>query len=118
MQFGPRELTAFAEPISATELEEGSIYFFVNYIDAGMLIPTMETVVFIGRDLEPGDSSQVYFQDIESYQRGVRYEKATNDDHARFSAGSENEVGHIFDYEHALDELMRCSTRRARERAR
>lgn len=107
-----RELPAHAEPLTAAEMKEGAVYFSVNYVDDKMLIPTIETLVFIGRDLEPDDSGQVYFQDIDSYQRGVRYEVADESDFARFSAGSENEVNHIFEYERALEELMRCSVRR------
>ena len=54
----------------------------------------------------------MYFQDIGSYSWGVRYETATGDDYARFSAGSEKEVGHIFEFERALEALMGCSLRR------
>lgn len=112
MKFEERTLTPHAEPITAQELEEGAIYFSVNYVDEALLIPTMETLVFIGRNLEPGDRGQVYFQDIDSYLRGVRYKAASKDDAARFSAGSEKEVSHIFQYERALEELMRCSVQR------
>lgn len=112
MRFEERELPPHAEPITAANLKEGAVYFSVNYIDDKMLIPTVETLVFIGRDLEPGDSGQVYFQDIDSYQRGVRYDLASENDLARFSTGSENEINHLFEYELALEELMRCSLRR------
>ena len=72
------------------------------------------------RNLEPGDTGQVYFQDIESYRLGVRYNSPSKSDYAQFSAGSENELGHLFEYERALDELLRCSLkrRRAAERER
>ena len=112
MRFEERELKPYAEPISASELKEGSVYFSVTFIDDDMLIPLIETLVFIGRDLEPGDSGQVYFQDIGSHQRGVRYGKHLEGDHANFLAGSENELGHLFDYEHAFDVLMKCLLRR------
>jgi hypothetical protein len=71
--FEGRELKEYAEPVLANELREGEIYFSVNYVDDDMLIPVMETVVFIGRNLEPGDVGQVYFQDVESHREGVRY---------------------------------------------
>jgi len=112
MRFEERELKPYAEPISAADLKEGSIYFAVTYADDEMLIPTMETIVFIGRNLDPVDDGRVYFQDINSYRRGVRYETATDDDYAHFSSGSEAEVKHIFAYEHALEALMACSLRR------
>jgi hypothetical protein len=111
MYFDGRELTEHAEPISANELQEGQVYFAVTYVDDEMLVPTMETIVFIGRNLEPGDLDQVYFQDIESYREGVSYSRS-DDGLARFQAGSESQINHIFKYEPALHELMRCSLRR------
>lgn len=112
MRFEERELPSYAEPISSTDLQEGEIYFSVNFVDDEMLIPTMETVVFIGKDLEPEDSGQVYFQDIDSYRSGVRYESATEEDYAEFFAGSESQVHHVFTFEKALEALMKCSLRR------
>jgi hypothetical protein len=113
MYFEGRELHPCAEPISSAELREGEVYFAVNYIDDEMLTPMMETVVFIGKDLEPEDVGQVYFQDIESHREGVPYSWTDeNDGIAKFSCGSEVELKHIFKYEKALDELLRCSIRR------
>ena len=90
----------------------GKIYFFLNYTDSQMLILTLEPMVFIGRNLEPGDTRQVYFQDPDSFEMGIRYESAGSEAEASFSAGSESEVNHVFEYECALDELMRCLVRR------
>jgi hypothetical protein len=112
MHFEGRELKDYAEPVSATELREGEVYFAVNYVDDEMLVPTMETIVFIGRNLEPGDLDQVYFQDIESHREGVLYTSDSSDGPSRFQAGAENQINHIFNYEPALEELMRCSLRR------
>jgi len=112
MRFEERDLKPYAESVSAAALKEGSVYYSVSYIDEEMLIPTMETLVFIGRDLRPGDSGQVYFQDVRSYSWGIRYETATGDDCARFSTWSEKDVGGIFEFERALEALMGCSLRR------
>jgi len=114
MRFEPRELKPFAEPITKDELKEGSIYFFIEYIGEDMLIPSMETVVFIGRNLEADDVGRVYFQDIESYQEGVRYDSATDSPSplTRFYECSDREVNHVFDFDHALEELMRCALNR------
>jgi hypothetical protein len=39
-----------------------------------MLIPIMETWVFAGRKLDPEDvEDRLYFQDVQSYLHGVRY---------------------------------------------
>ena len=112
MHFEGREITEYAEPVSNRDLREGQLYFTVNYLDDELLIPIMETIVFIGRNLEPGDVGQVYFQDAESHREGVSFDRDTDSDPARFQGGSDDELGHIFNYEHALEELMRCLIRR------
>jgi hypothetical protein len=101
--------------VSGSELKEGVVYFSVGYVDQALLIPTVEAVVFIGRDLEPGDSGRAYFQDFESHARGVRYGVASEEDGARFFMGPEGKTGHIFEYQRALEELMRCSLRREKK---
>lgn len=116
MLFEQRELKSYAEPISDRELQEESVYFFVNFVDEEMLIPTMETVVYVGKNLEADDVDQVYFQDIASFRRGVRYETAGEGDDAVFQSGSQHELGHVFEYEHALDVLLACSIRREKSR--
>ena len=118
LYFEGRALKPYAEPVLETELKEGSVYFAIMYVDDDMLIPTMETLVFIGRDLEPGDSGSVYFQDIYSYRQGVRYGATTEGDHAEFCTGSAKEVGHIFTFERALEALMNCSLRRRKAEQR
>jgi len=115
VKFDGRELQSYAEPVSSTELREGAVYFAVNYVDDEMLIPLMETLVFIGRNLETGDVGRVYFQDVQSYREGFRYDSDSKDELAKFETGSENEVAHIFDYERALEVLMRCSIRRKQQ---
>jgi len=110
--FSGRELTPYAEPVLSKELQEGKVYFAVNYVDEQMLIPVVETLVFVGRNLEPGDAGKVYFQDVESFREGVRYGSDSEGELAKFETGSENMLDHIFDYERALDVLMRCSLRR------
>jgi hypothetical protein len=116
MLFEQRELKSYAEPVLDEELEEGSVYFFVTFVDEEMLIPTMETVVFVGRNLQADDIDQVYFQDIQSFRRGVRHETAEEGDFAVFHTGSRSELGHVFDYEHALDRLLACSIRREKSK--
>ena len=51
MRFEERELKSYAEPVTADLLEEGKVYFSVQFADSDMLIPIMETWVFAGRNL-------------------------------------------------------------------
>ena len=99
IRFEGRELPIYAEPISGDELKEGTVYCFVNFADQEMLIPTMETVVYVGEDLEQGDVDQVYFQDIDSFNRGIQYETENDGNHAVFLCGSRSELGHVFTFE-------------------
>lgn len=115
MRFEERELKIYSEPISASELIEGSVYFFVNFVDEEMLLPTMEPFIFVGKDLDEDDVGRVYFQDVDSYRQGVRYDSTSDDNLATFYSGSEKELGHIFEYERALDVLMVCSLRRRKQ---
>lgn len=112
MRFEERQLKPYSEPVSNRDLKEHSVYFFVNFVDDEMLLPIMEPVVFAGRNLEQGDAGRVYFQDIDSFRRGVRYGQTEGGHDATFYSGSEKELAHVFDYEHALEVLMACSIRR------
>jgi len=112
MRFEARELKPYAEPVPAAELKEGMAYFSVEFVDSAMHLPRLEPVVFIGRDLCPGDAGQVYFQDAASYLRGTRYHANNEPSDAEFFQCPEGQTKHIFNYEQALDEMMSCSLRR------
>jgi hypothetical protein len=107
-----REVKSYAEPVSATELQEESTYFSVQFVDDDMVVPIMLPLVFIGRNLNSGDVRRIYFQDAESFRRGIRYPSVPADSQAQFYEQDENELKHIFEFEHAIDVLIRCSIRR------
>jgi hypothetical protein len=96
MRFESRELKSYAEPVNANRLVEGEFYF----------------MVFLGRKLDPDDVEEtLYFQDVDSYEEGARY-GSPDIEGARFSIYAENEINHFFEFEHALQEMMKCSLRR------
>lgn len=114
MRFEERELKSYAEPVTPRSLREGEVYWSVQYADEQMFIPILETWVFAGRKLKPEDAeNHLYFQDAESYLQGIRYSSATAEN-ATFQLALEGNIKHIFEYEHALEELLRCSLRRRR----
>lgn len=78
MRFEGREVKPYAEPIAAGDLKEGSVYFLVSFLDNDLLIPTMEALIFIGRNLEADDNGQLYFQDAHSHRRGILYSAGAN----------------------------------------
>ena len=55
MRFEARELEPYSQPVKPEMLREEGVYFSVTYADEDMLIPVMDTLVFIGRNLDPGD---------------------------------------------------------------
>ena len=112
MRFEKRELKPYAEHVSLSDLKESLVYFSVTFVDDDMHIPVMEPLVFVGRNLHEKDAGRLYFQDVDSYRRGVRYQSASGNDYATFFECSEDELSNIFEYEHALETLMRCSLRR------
>mgnify|MGYP003484114922 FL=1 len=112
MHFEGRELKPYSEPISAEDLREGEIYFSITFADDRMLVPSLEPLVFIGRDLETGDSHEAYFQDVESYRRGMRFSGGVESGPGKITSGSDNQLGHLLSHEAALEVLMGCSLRR------
>ena len=112
-RFEARDLKAYGEYVQPSELVEGETYFAVQYLDDQMLVPELDPLVFIGRNVELGDSGRLYFQDATSYMFGIRYGDSGNakihvhviDENAPF----------VFDFEGALDDLLRCSLRRQRK---
>ena len=114
MRFEERDLTTYAEPISAQVLKEGQVYFSVHYVDEDLLIPLVETLVFVGRYVSSEGANLLRFQDIGSYRQGMRF-GSPDAEEASFQSSTESEVNHIFEYEHALDELMRCALRRRKQ---
>ena len=95
-------------------LPEGETYFAVHFLDDQMLVPELDPLVFIGRNLEPGDFGRLYFQDADSYRSGNRYGKRGD----RKDGGEikihvvEENTPFVLEFERALDELLRCSLRR------
>jgi hypothetical protein len=115
MRFQERELKPYASPVSASALKEGETYFSVQFVDDSMLIPIVETWVFAGTRLDPKDAAgHLYFQDPESYRDGVRY-GSSDSENATFQVALDGSTNHIFEYEDALDELLRCSLRRRQQ---
>ena len=117
LHFEERFLKPYAEPVSLGELNEGEVYFTIQFAegDRDMLFPIMETLVFAGLNLDEEDvERRVYFQDVESYQAGIRYGTSSPEDGAKFYAQLSEHLNHIFPYENALNELLKCSLRRQR----
>ena len=112
MRFEARDLKEFAEPISMGALEIGATYFSVQFVDEKGLIPVMETLVFVGREVVGNGQVLLRFQDFESYHAGVQFDAPDTVD-AVFYSQPEDQVKHIFEFDKALDRLLACSIRRS-----
>jgi hypothetical protein len=115
LYFEGRDLKPYGEFASGPSLVEGETYFAVHFVDDQMFVPELRPLVFIGRDREQGDSGQLYFQDAGSYLAGARYESATGTDDAEFHTVHQD-TPFVFEFELALDVLLRCSLKRRERR--
>jgi hypothetical protein len=103
MRFDARELKPYAEPVSEADLVPGEAYFSVTFSDDDMLIPVVETLVFVGKE----GKGMLTFQDVDSYGKGASKGK----DGKLFQCKADG-LKNVFQYDQALDVLLRCSLRR------
>src|SRR5678810_629209 len=73
IRFEARDLKPYGEYVKSSSLVEGKTYFAVHFLDAEMIVPELGPLEFIGRNLDPGDSGRLYFQDAAYYMSGIRY---------------------------------------------
>jgi hypothetical protein len=110
--FPERELSDAAENVDGHALEVGTVYYKVEFMDAQLRIPSMTPVVYAGRVADGGHAGDFLFQDYESYQLGVRYPAANQ--RAEFEAFAAEDGPSVFDFEGAVDCLLRSWIRRSR----
>ena len=108
IRFEARDLKPYGEYVKSSGLVEGETYFAVHFLDDEMRVPEFGPLVFIGRNLEDGDSGRLYFQDAASYMGGARYRDTGE---IKIHVVEEN-VPFVFEFERALDVLLRCSLKR------
>ena len=114
MRFKGRDLLPYLETVQPGDLIEGQEYFSISYVDHEMHLPIFNSLVYIGMNLEYGEQNKYYFQDLDSYAIGTRYETASPEIKATFHTG--DIIKSIQNFEQALNELLRCSLRRESKR--
>ena len=130
MKFQERELKPYANTVPAEELCKGNVYFSVTFFDEEMLIPLIETMVFVDSRQNEKNIDEFLFQDVISHQDGVkfdqidgiqdflshqdglRFDQIYEDGRAIFFICSKNGLNSIFQFEDALDCLLACSLKR------
>lgn len=111
MRFEERELAPHPKSIDHKVLEEGGVYFIISFLDDEYLVPELDAVVFIGRNLRRGDRGKIYFQDFASYDEGVRF-PADRGSAAEFICFVATEHC-VYEFEQVLNQLLRCSIKRS-----
>jgi hypothetical protein len=127
MRFEGRELKPYIEGVKAVDLVVGRPYFRIGFIDEDMVIPDLEALVFIGRNLHP-EGPGLYFQDAASFLAGERFDptgirslpQVGGEDHGWFTLEMgdawidvypEREAAGVRDFDQALECLMHCALR-------
>jgi hypothetical protein len=123
VHFEGREIKSYGDYLRAADLVVGRVYFRTSFVDMDAAIPELVPLVFIGRDLRPGQPG-LYFQDAASYVSGDRYDASTpiqatgsapipsGKPGRRFERWAEQRYSSVYEFERALDELLACSIRR------
>lgn len=112
MRFEARELKSYAEPVSTSDLRKEEVYFTVQFADDKLLVPIVEPLVYLGRNLVEGDRDLYYFQDFEPYAADSRHRPGASNSADGIHVRGADDLKHIFEYERALETLMDCSLRR------
>lgn len=113
IQFDQRDLPRAAEPVHSDQLSIGETYFNIAYADEAMTIPVMESLVYIGKNLDDDESDNLYFQDVESYRAGARItDPETDSSIGTLYAWPPGGLNSVFEFERGLEELLQCFIRR------
>jgi hypothetical protein len=107
MYFDGRELKEYIEPVKWKDLKMGSIYFTISFTERELLNPIIRSWVFVGKNL--GNRQGFYFQELGSYHKGIRYDSASQEEKDKFMCCDEDQTKNIFEFEHMLDQLLKCS---------
>jgi hypothetical protein len=105
------DLKPYAEPVTASKLTPGEVYFMVTYVDNHMLLPEIQTLVFLGRDVAGDKDNCLYFQNVESYVTLGPYPNNAQGSGDLYSC-TDNQLNNIFEFDNAIDEFLRCNIRR------
>lgn len=118
--FPERAVPESGNPITPEHLRLGGHYFRVSFVDSDMCVPEMIPLVFIGRGQASQSAKKFVFQDFYSYSKGVEPESerhSTDNSESRLEVYGRKELGGIYEFEDALNSILRCSLRRGKRNA-
>jgi hypothetical protein len=117
LHFEGRDVPPYGDYVDPETLVEGAVYFRLHYLDDRLTVPELEPLVFIGRNLEDGDTDYLYFQDAGSHFGGARYPGESSEDGTRNELEIEvhrvsSSTPLVYEFDKALDRLLYCSLTR------
>lgn len=99
--------------VPASRLTVGGLYFVVSYLDEECIIPIVDSLIFLGRNLEGHSEKALYFQDAASHRESGPYPNAHNETATVTVVDSDSDLPpNLFELEGVLDELARCAQRK------
>jgi hypothetical protein len=60
MRLKEREIAGYAEPVEPEKLVAGDVYFALQFADEQLLIPTLEALMFLGRNLAEASPEDLF----------------------------------------------------------
>lgn len=95
---------------------KGHLYFMYAYDDENLRVPSIESLVFVGKNLEKGEDETWYFQDALSYELLGSYPEFTKNVNKKGNVTihtfSDVDVHRIKDLKGLMEELKECLLRR------
>lgn len=106
--FESRLLDQFPRFLMPSELRESETFFRIGYLDSDLLIPVIDTLVYIGKDEDDDGRTYAVFVDAE-IDSGISDCDAPGRTQHRYPIDS---MSGLFTFERALERLMICSLAR------
>ena len=103
------------EPVAPSDLRKNHSYFMVTYVDEDMLVPIIQTLIYLGRNVTGQHPGFLCFQDAESFFDLGPYPQKKLGSGDLYVCPDEGLSG-IFTLEKALRSLSRCVDRRTRRK--
>ena len=99
------------KPVLAEDLRKGTIYLSLCYLDEQLLVPVMETLVFLGSDIFGERDGLFYFQRAESYFEHGEFVPIMIEHNERLVAAAPDGLSNIFAVPDGSDALALCAER-------
>jgi hypothetical protein len=116
-QMGPDQSAMLSSMgVDASRLVVGRMYLAISYLDDDCLVPVVESLVFLGRNVDGEDEHALYFQDAESHREHGAFPNVQGGD-ARIVVTGPTPPPNLFELDGAVDELSRCAERTRRTRS-